>query len=351
MRRQEPDASHSSLLRKLDTFARSRGVSLHEESTQDQLLGELRKALIQHRGNPIRLHGFRAESMFGHVAAALGKAQVITEEDAGIFFHDEPDMRRPDFRLSLRDGTQMLIEVKNFHPKSSSAKYRLSRTYVAALRQYASALRIPAKLAVFWSHMHLWTLTDLERMKIVGGKVELSLADALLENEMNVLGDYMVGTVLPLTFRLYADVEKPRAVLPNGEAPFTIGGASLLAAGREVTRDIEKQFTWFLINYGPWDEADWDAKITDSRVDYLDFTVSKGDVSADGSDVDGFSFVGFVSQMISSQYIAATSGDEGLRSLLPSLGPDRLGISVPSDYKGEVLKLWRFHVQPKSAVA
>lgn len=113
MRRRESDLSHFLLLRKLDAFARSREVSIQKESTQDELLRELQAALTLHRTNPTRLYGFRVESMFAHVTAALRGTEIITEEDSGIFFYNGDEMRRPDFRLLLNDGAQILVEVKN----------------------------------------------------------------------------------------------------------------------------------------------------------------------------------------------------------------------------------------------
>lgn len=201
------------------------------------------------------------------------------------------------------------------------------------------------KIAIFWSRIGVWTLTDLEALTPRGKKSELTFADAQLQNEMHLIGDRLIGTVLPLTFRLHAAKDKPRSVLPDGAAPFTIGAVSLLAAGAEVTEALERELTWYMLNYGPWDDANWTAKIRDGEVDFVDFTVCK-EQSAEDPAI--FSLVGFLSQMISREYIALTSGDEGLRSLLPTIEPDRLGIVISENYEGKALKLWRFQVHPKS---
>jgi len=105
------------LLRMLDDFAQSEGLSIKDEIASVKFIDRLSSTVQKQRSDPIHVHGFRVESMFAHVAAALGKSQIITEEDSGVFFSSEEDIRRPDFRLVTNEGEQLLIEVKNFRQK------------------------------------------------------------------------------------------------------------------------------------------------------------------------------------------------------------------------------------------
>src|SRR5205809_169365 len=118
MKRHERDPLHFSLLKSLDEFARTKGKSILDPVTQDELFERLRASLHEHVHHNARLHGFRVESMFAYVAAAMGSCQLISEEDAGLFLEATGDLRRPDFRIITLDSSQMLVEVKNFHQKN-----------------------------------------------------------------------------------------------------------------------------------------------------------------------------------------------------------------------------------------
>ena len=144
----------------LDDFAQSEGMSIQDEMVLEKFVQRLSEAVQKHRDNPIRVYGFRVESMFAHIAAALGRCQIITEEDSGAFFSCEEELRRPDFRLITTEGEQLLIEVKNFHQKDPMQPFIIKSTYLLTLKKYADAFNIPLKIAVFWSIWKLWTLVD-----------------------------------------------------------------------------------------------------------------------------------------------------------------------------------------------
>ena len=72
------------------------------------------------------------------------------------------------------------------------------------------------------------------------------MPEAMKRNEMILLGDHMVGTVPPLSLRLYADPNKPRSVGENGQVHFTIGRVALYAYGKEITDEFEKNLHGFL---------------------------------------------------------------------------------------------------------
>ena len=236
-----------------------------------------------------------------------------------------------------------MIEVKNFRPKNEWSPYVIDRDYLHSLTSYAELVDLPLKIAIFWSHLNLWTLLDSGRFDTAKKKIEIPLTQALEGSEMNDLGDRMLGTELPLAFRLYADKEKPRTVATNGEAPFTVGSVALLVNNTEVTDELEKKLTWFLINYGQWDEVDQPAEITDGELEYFEFVFSKNRTEND----EDFTTIGFVSQMLSRQYLDATSPNDAIRLLIPTIEPSDMGVAIPKDYTGDVLRLWRFNVRPK----
>lgn len=295
------------------------------------------------------MHGFRVQAMFAYVAAALGHCKLITEEDSGIFFDGVGDLRRPDFRVLIRDGSQFLVEVKSFREKNAWKPYSFKRTYLDKVQMYAVALGIPLKFAIYWSCWNIWTLVDASRLDQSGPKVELPLTEAIKINEMNALGDSMVGTVPPLSIRLHADRSKPRTVSSSGEVPFTIGRVSLHSGSKEIRDENESKIAWFLMLHGKWNELEKTAKIDGNQLDHMELSVTPEESSAEQQ---GFDLVGNMSQMISIQFLNATSDGNEIRSLAPSIDVNQLGVLIPHDYKGKALHLWRFHqIQPNFDVA
>lgn len=342
MKRHLPDEKHFKLLKMLDDFAQSVGLSINDEIVFDKFIKHLSEAIKKHRNNPIRIHGFRVESMFAHIAAALGKSQIITEEDSGVFFSSEEDIRRPDFRLITKEGKQFLVEVKNFHKKDPMEPFTIKSIYFSTLKKYADAFKIPLKIAIFWSVWKLWTLVDSTHFISDNSKYIITMSEAMKRNEMILLGDHMVGTVPPLSLRLYADPNKPRSVRENGQVDFTIGRVALYACEKEITDEFEKKLAWFFMLHGKWNKVDQPTEIKNGLLEYTEFSVSPEQYDKK----QGFAILGFLSELITSNYIFLTSPQGEILQLTPKQQPDKLSIFIPHDYKGKVLSLWRFLVQP-----
>ncbi len=158
---------------------------------------------------------------------------------------------------------------------------------------------------------------------------------------MAILGDCMVGTVPPLSLRVYADPLKPREVDTNGKVHFTIGKASICADGVKIDDELEKKLAWFFILHGRWDKIDQPAKIINDQLDYTELSVSP--IQWDKN--QAFAMLGFLSEMISSHYNYLTSPEGKILRIIPDQQPNKLSVLIPHDYKGKVLKLWRFTLQ------
>lgn len=342
MKRHLSDQKYFKTLRMLDDFAQSEGMSIQDEMVLDKFIRHLSEAVQKHRDNPIRVYGFRVESMFAHIAAALGKSHIITEEDSGAFFSSEEDIRRPDFRLITADGEQLLIEVKNFHQKDPMEPFIIKSTYLLTLKKYADAFNLPLKIAIYWSVWKLWTLIDTAHFSSQNSDHIITMLEAMKRNEMNLLGDHMVGTVPPLSLRLYTDTNKPRSLDKNGKVHFTIGSVAFYAGGQEITDEFEKKLVWFFMLHGKWEKIEQPAEIKNGLLEYTEFSVSPEQYDKK----QGFAMLGFLSELISSNYKFLTSPEGEISQLIPKQQPDQLSVLIPYNYKGKVLKLWRFHVQP-----
>lgn len=343
MRRHESDSKHFSLLRKLDDFAKAKGISLQDPNAARKFIPELFHAMEEHRRNPIRLYGLRTEAMFAYIAAAMGEATVISEEDSGTFYANDENLRRPDYRIVLKDKSQFLVETKNFHPKNEHSPYEIRVKYFASLARYSEITGTPLKFAIYWSHTNIWTLVDARNIEKYKSGYKITLPQAIKLNEMIVLGDCMIGSEFPILFRLFADKSKPRNLDSSGEAPFTVGSVKLLLKDKEIENEREKKLAWFLINYGNWEETNKPVEVENNKIDYFDFVFTFSSIE-DGQD---FAALGFLSQMLSRQYIGLTSPDEGIKSLTPQIDPSAIGLDMPLEWNGDVLKLCILYLRPQ----
>lgn len=342
MKRHIPDQKGFQLLRMLDDFAQSEGMSINDEIIFQNFIQSISNKVKRHRDNPIRIYGFRVEAMFAHIAAALGSTQLITEEDSGSFFSIDEKIRRPDFRLITKSGEQFFIEVKNFHHKNPIEPFVVKSEYLGTLKKYADTFSLPLKFAIFWSRWNLWTLIDASKFSSTGLDYSITLFDAMKRNEMIHIGDQMIGTVPPLSLRLYADKNKPRSVDKNGQVHFTIGKASIFAGGHEVEDEYEKKLAWLFMLHGRWEREEQPAEIINGLLEYTDYSISPEEYDKK----QGFAMVGFLSELITSNYKLLTSPEGEILQLTPKQQPDQLRVFIPNEFTGKGLKLWRFNIQP-----
>ena len=117
-----------------DAMARELGFSLNDEPSGDQFVKQISNSLNASKNNSIILHGRRVESMFGYLAASLGKSIAVKREDSGDLFVEDSATRPPDYRIVLEDSNEFLVEVKNCH-KIRAAWFRTSD--IQPLEKYA----------------------------------------------------------------------------------------------------------------------------------------------------------------------------------------------------------------------
>lgn len=342
MKKHTTDENQLKLLRMLDEFSRTEGLALNDKTTLNKFVDRLSKTIKKHGDNPALIHGFRIESMFAHIVAALGESKILTEEDSGAFFSLNENIRRPDFRLITRSGEEYLIEVKNFHQKDPTKPYKIKTDYLDSLSNYAELFGVPLKIALYWSRWKLWTLIDSKYFNKDKSDFSITIFDAMKRNEMSIIGDRIIGTIPPLSFRVYADPAKHRALDAKGKVYFTIKKAAIYSNGIEIDDELERKLAWFFWLHSRWDNMDETAQVEENPLDYTEFSVSP----AEWDKTQGFAMLGYLSEMISSQYNLLTSPEGQVRTLSPNLQPNEMGVLIPHNYDGNVLKLWRFELQP-----
>ena len=94
MKRINRDHPKFDLMRMLDRFASSQGVSIRDEANHADFLANIARDFEANRSNDILIHGLRIQAMFAYVAAALGNCSAIKEEDAGDVYAVDSDLRQ-----------------------------------------------------------------------------------------------------------------------------------------------------------------------------------------------------------------------------------------------------------------
>ena len=202
-------------------------------------------------------------------------------------------------------------------------------------------LNVELRFAVYWSRWNCWALLSAEDFHCNDSLYTITLPDSLKHNRMAVFGDYAIGTTPSLIFRLLSDATKPRRIMPDGEVYFTIGGAQMECGGKLITEHNEQRIAFYLMRYGRWTE-ETRAIIESGQLLGIEFEFSP----AERPSTQRFSIVGFLSGMISRQYDERTTSSGRVARLVPEIGPDALGVAIPTAYRGQRLPLWRFTVQP-----
>lgn len=318
----------------------------------------IQHALDQAR-SPVRMHGRRAEEMFGYVVAALGAAEAVKREDAGaLLVRDGVRVAVPDFRLVLRDRREVLVEVKNWHRAGVDTPVRLSRSYLGALAAYGDLFARPVYVAVYWSRWRVWSLHPVaELLDAAARAVPLTFLHAVPASHMALLGDESLATVFPLTLRLEVAAERRGGDAGNTTYAITVRQVRYLARGTELLDRTERRIAWNFMLHGRWGETgptpvmDGD-NLTAIEVVFRPHDVPSGDDAHPADASPGFAIVAAASSLASAQFDAATThGGEITRIHLDRVPePPHVAAAPPTRGPGRStagLPLWRFRLEPR----
>lgn len=339
------DPEKFDILDLFDAIGRNKKYVLGDAKDETAFLDIISNALSFNK-TPTMIYGRRVESMFGYMAASLGKCALIKKEDSGDVFVGNHSIEVPDYRIALNYGNnkQMLVEVKNYHQKNTLNKYSMNVDYLDGLSCYANLVKTDLRIAIYWSKWCLWTLVSCDDFEHNGKKAVISLSTAMKRNQMSVLGDVIVGTTPPLTVRLYPDKQQPCVITENKIVIFTIGKVEMLCNNIPITIENEQRIAFTLMLFGDWKESN---RIiihphSENEIDHIEFSYSPEEYD----DQQGFCMVNTLSTIISRQYGQLTASDGKVKRLTPDIAPGMLGFVIPEDYKGIALQLWRFSIEP-----
>lgn len=344
MKRLPRDPMRFELINAFDAFGREEKVSLREPAATDGFVAKTRASVERSLSNEALLHGLRTESMFEALVASLGAVEILKQEDSGeIYAADGPEhtLKVPDFRLVLTEGSQMLVEVKNFYQTSDPKQsFSLDGNYFEGLIRYSKLMNCNLLLAVYWTKWNIWTLVPPEVFQKQGERRELGMLEAMKANHMASLGDYSVGTRFPLSVVMYADKTKPRSIGADGYFRFTISSVELWCGGRLITNSTERRIATYLMFYGTW-SYDSEPKIADDQIEAVEHRWTP-----QRDNGQGFEIVGSLSQMFSTYYKSFTQDAGKVSRLRLNVTSGHWGRLIPKEYKSETLPLWRFVLEP-----
>lgn len=323
-------------------LGREHGYKLSVDEDANDFIERVSNSLKTSQENPNLLYGKRVESLFAHVAGALGGCSLIKQEDSGEAFSTESDIQAPDYKVILKDGSQYFIEVKNCHFPNIKSPFPFKKEYISKLEGYANLHNTPLLFAVYFSRQNKWFLLRKESLVEQKNKFVTDFINAIAKNEMSLLGDRTIGVEPSLTIELLADLTKEATIDEEGQTNFIIGDVKIYNADREVIDDLEKSIAFYLMRFGSWNEEDGETIYSEGKFIGVKFTYSPDFPPEEQI----FSMIGELSSMISSSYGEQTIYEQSVIALDTNLEPSVFGVEIPKDYKGNKLPLWQFIMQP-----
>ncbi len=343
MKRLKRDPIRFDLIEAFAAFGRDEEISIRDPAAADGFVARARASVERSLSNEALLHGLRTQSMFESLVASLGAVEIIKQEDAGEIYASDERLKLPDFRIVTADGSQMLVEVKNYYQgKDATRAFELDADYLQGLTLYAGAMKCTLLLAIYWAGWNIWTLVRPESFVDRGKSRVIEMFEAFKGNHMASLGDYTIGTRFPLRLVLCADKTKPRALNPDGTGHFTVSNVEIYCGDRLIVKPIEKQIACHLMFWGKW-EYDVSPRIVANEIDSVEHSWTPAEDHR-----QGFEIVETLSGMFSSFYKFATQDEDEIRRLQVDVSPGAWRL-IPKEYKGDALPLWLFKLEPSTS--
>ncbi len=322
-------------------FGRTQNLTLHDPQLAEEFAATLKADLARALKNPIWLHGNRVQNMFEAMVIAFDHHVLIKTEDAGDFFPKDR-FALPDFRVVLKAGGQMLVEVKNVYAlQPGRQRFTIKRAYLRKLQDYALTVACDLRLALFFARWGIWTLIDPLALKADGNALFIDMGEAVQVSELARLGDQTIGTRAPLQLRFLADHTKPRKVDVHGMVAMTIAAVKTYCRGVELTSARDREMAWLMMQFGDWESGEPTALMDGSLVDGIEFRWDPVEPSD-----QGFDFIGSASRMFARYYSLRTVEDKAIVRVAPETKPGLFRVLTTGDAKSDALPLWRIIQQP-----
>lgn len=340
MKKQNRNAEKFDVLELFSTMGAEHGYDLKDPIAQNDFINCVRSSIESSKNNNIAIFGKRTETIFAYVVGALGKTALLKQEDSGDIYFSGGDVLAPDYRLTLDDKQQILVEVKNFHFKRPENKYLIKKYYYKKLKRYADVNCLELKFAIYFHGFNLWTLLSIDSFEEKNNSYTIGIDRAMACSEMAMLGDRMIATTPDLELHLLADPKEASKIDDSGSAPFITRVVKIYCAGNEIIDEQEKKIAFHLIQYGTWIEKEVKAIIDNNKLHGMKFIYTPEEKQE-----QGFTMIGNLSTMVTNGFKIHTVKNGDVVALKLSQDPAVFKVMIPQDYKGKQLPLWRFELK------
>ena len=342
MKRLARDAGKFEAVDLFTAVARDKNFNIGNSKDLDSFVSGIRESLERSHATPTLLYGKRVEALFAQMAGALGECKFIKSEDAGEMFSEDGELQAPDYRLILKDGRTILVEVKNCHNDIFTKPFVLRKPYFLKLEKYAEMHGVQLKVAVFFSQINQWCLLSKRAFKEKGQSLEITFPNALAKSEMGeLLGDTSYGTLPELKIELFTGEGDVQTKNDDGMTAIVFRKLKIYCVGREIHDEHEKNIAFYLMRFGDWEHHD-EQLVENGRLLAWTFTCRP----SDRSEGQEFEIIGFQSRMISAAFAEHTLHEGQTIALDAPVDPANFQFHISKDYKGKDLPLWQFSMVP-----
>ncbi|NTW88595.1 MAG: hypothetical protein HGB26_05620 [Desulfobulbaceae bacterium] len=244
------------------SMAAEYGYDLRDPVAQNDFVERVKISIEKSKSNRITVFGKRVESLFAYVAGALGEDKLLKQEDSGDLYFAGDEVLAPDYRLTMHDGSQFFVEVKNSHLAQSEKPFSIKKDYYKKLQTYSELNGLELKFAIYFSVWNLWSLLSINSFEEQENDYVIDFPSAIAKSEMSVLGDRMVGTVPNLELHLLANPDEASIIDEYGEALFITRSVKIYCAGNEIVDEQEKRIAFYLMRFGDWKGSETEAIIS-----------------------------------------------------------------------------------------
>ena len=324
-------------------MAREHGYELENPASIDDFITRIRESFDTSKNCPVTIYGKRVEVLFAYVVGALGAVTLLKQEDSGDVYFTGEKIAPPDYRLTLKSGEQLLVEVKNCHQCQPKKKNLIIKKEDLQNRlRYAEQNNVALKIAIFFSAWNKWALISPDHLEERKNSCFIDFVTAIAKSEMATIGDCMVATTPDLEILFETDEKEAQAVSADGSAMFVIRKISISCAGNVIDNDLEKNIAFYLMMYGDWIESENEAIVRDGKLMGIRLRHSP----EEPIDNQNFQIIGTLSSMVSTGFREITAKEGKVLTLSLKSDPTMFKVLIPESYKSEKLPLWRFTIQP-----
>lgn len=333
-------------LEKYDVFdlfsamAAKHGYKLDSPLSQDDFVERIKTSLEKNLNNDITIFGKRVETIFAYVIGALGYTALLKQEDTGSLYSIDNEIILPDYKLVLKNGNQLLIEVKNFHNLDPMASFSIKQDYFLKLKKYSDLCKVNLMFAIYFSLWNQWVLLPIEAFDNNNSLYSINFATAMAKSEMSIIGDKAIGTLPDLELHILSDEEEAYKIQNDGQPFLTVKKILIYCAGIEVINPIEKEIAFYLIRFGDWIEKEIEEIFINDR-----FLGMKFIYTPQNRTEENFAIIGRLSSMVTNMFKEQTIEDGKITAVDSSLDPEQFKVFIPDNYKGQQLPLWQFSFQ------